>query len=77
KIQKLLQQLEQIYPINTPLEKQIVVTEVIKRIESNLTLKTWLVGALKGVSTEALKELIDHPLVNVLLAALEGYQEVD
>lgn len=77
KIQKLLQQLEQIYPINTPLEKQIVVTEVIKRIESNLPLKAWLVGALKGVSTEALKELIDHPLVNVLLAALEGYQEVD
>lgn len=77
KIQKLLQQLEQIYPINTPLEKQIVVTEVLKRIESNLTLKTWLVGALQGVSTEALKELIDHPLVNVLLAALEGYQEVD
>ena len=77
KIQKLLQQLEQIYPINTPLEKQIVVTEVLKRIESNTTLKTWLVGALKGVSTEALKELIDHPLVNVLLAALEEYQEVD
>ncbi|HAA31872.1 MAG TPA: pentapeptide repeat-containing protein [Cyanobacteria bacterium UBA8553] len=77
KIQKLLQQLEQIYPINTPLEKQIVVIEVLKRIENNPTLKTWLVGALKGVSTESLKELIDHPLVNVLLAALEGYQEVD
>jgi hypothetical protein len=77
KIQKLLQQLEQIYPINTPLEKQIVVTEVIKRIEDNPTLKAWVVGALKGVGIEALKHLIDHPLVNVLLAALEGYQEVD
>ncbi|HEY9740503.1 MAG TPA: pentapeptide repeat-containing protein [Coleofasciculaceae cyanobacterium] len=77
KIQKLLQQLEQIYPINTPLEKQMVVTEVIKRIEENPTLKAWVVGALKGVGIEALKHLIDHPLVNVLLAALEGYQEVD
>ncbi len=77
KIQKLLQQLEQLYPINTPLEKQIVVTAVVKRIENNPPLKLWLVGALKGVSTAALKELIDHPLVNVLLAALEGYQELD
>jgi hypothetical protein len=36
-----------------------------------------VVEALKGVSIEALKELIDHPLVNVLLAALEEYQEID
>jgi uncharacterized protein YjbI with pentapeptide repeats len=77
KIQKLLQQLEQMYPTNTPLEKQIVVTEVIKRIESNPTLKAWVVGALKGVNIEALKQLIDHPLVNLLLAALEDYQEVE
>ena len=77
KILKLLQQLDQTYPINTPLEKQMVVTEVLKRIESNPTLKERVVGALKGVSTEALKDLIDHPLVNLLLAALEGYQEVD
>ncbi len=77
KIQKLLQQLEQAYPINTPLEKQRVVTEVIERIESNPTLKAWLVGVLKEVSTEALKGLIDHSLANVLLAALEGYRDVD
>lgn len=77
KIQKLLQQLEQTYPTNTPLEKQLVVTEVIKHIESNFNLKTRVVGALKGVSIDALKELIDHPLANVLLAALEGYQEAD
>src|SRR5919199_739483 len=77
KIQKLLQQLEQTYPTNTPLEKQVVVTEVIKHIEGNPNLKTRVVEALKGVSIEALKELIDHPLVNVLLAALEEYQKID
>jgi uncharacterized protein YjbI with pentapeptide repeats len=77
KIQKLLQQLEQTYPTSTPLEKQIVVIEVIKHIESNPTLKMRVVEALKGVSIKALKELIDHPLVNVLLAALEEYQEID
>jgi hypothetical protein len=73
KIQKLLQQLEQVYPIRTPLEKQKVVIEVIKRIESNPTLKAWIVKVMKEVSIEALKELIHHPLVNVLLAALEEY----
>ncbi|MEW6493877.1 MAG: pentapeptide repeat-containing protein, partial [Cyanobacteriota bacterium] len=77
KIQKLLQQIEQTYPTNTPLEKQMVVTEVIKHIESNPTLKTRVVGALQGVSIDALRQLIDHPLVNVLLAALEGYQNME
>jgi uncharacterized protein YjbI with pentapeptide repeats len=77
KIQKLLHQLEQTYPTNTPLEKQMVVTEVIKHIESNPNLKSRVVDALKDVNIEALKELIEHPLVNVLLAALEGYQEID
>lgn len=77
KIQKLIQQLEQTYPTHTPLEKQIVVTEVIKRIENNPNLKSWVVGAMKEISIDALKELVNHPLVNVLMAALEGYQEVD
>lgn len=74
KLQKLLQQLGQTYPTTTPLEKQIVILEVIKRIESNPTLKDWMVEALKGVRIEVLRDLIDHPLGNVLLAALEGYQ---
>jgi hypothetical protein len=55
----------------------MVVTEVIKHIESNPSLKVKVIEALKGVSIEALKELIDHPLVSVLMAALEGYQEID
>ncbi len=77
KILKLLHQLEQTYPTSTPLEKQMVVTEVIKHIESNPSLKLKVIDALKDVNIEALKELIDHPLVNVLLAALEGYQNLD
>lgn len=74
-IQELLQQLEQSYPTNTPLEKQMVVTEALKKIESNEPLKARVIGALKAGGTEALKELVDHPLVNILLAALEGWQE--
>jgi predicted ATP-dependent protease len=76
-IQHLLQQLEQTYPTNTPLEKQMVVAEALKQIESNPTLKARVIGALKAGGTEALRELVDHPLVNILLAALEGWQEAE
>ncbi|MBC1225034.1 hypothetical protein GNF10_29170 [Nostoc sp. UCD121] len=76
-IQQLLNQLGQAYPTNTPLEKQIVVTEALKEIERNPTLKARIIGALKAGGTEALKELLDHPVVNVLLAALEGWQDAE
>ena len=76
-IQQLLNQLGRTYPINTPLEKQIAVTEALKQIDSNPTLKTRVIGALKAGGTEALKELVDHPLVNILLATLEGWQDAE
>jgi uncharacterized protein YjbI with pentapeptide repeats len=76
-IQQLLQQLEQTYPTNTPLEKQLVVTEALKQIESNPTLKARVIGALKASGIEALKELVDNPLINILVAALEGWQEAE
>jgi uncharacterized protein YjbI with pentapeptide repeats len=74
-IQQLLNQLGQAYPTNTPLEKQIAVTEALKQINNNPTLKARVIGALKSGGTEALKELVDHPLVNILLATLEGWQD--
>lgn len=76
-IQQLLNQLGQSYPTNTPLEKQIAVTEALKQIDSNPTLKARVIGALKAGGTEALKELVDHPLVNILLATLEGWQDAE
>ncbi|BCL40218.1 pentapeptide repeat-containing protein [Nostoc sp. MS1] len=76
-IQQLLNQLGETYPTNTPLEKQIVVTEALKEIERNPTLKARVIGALKAGGTEALKELLDHPAVNILLAALEGWQDAE
>ncbi|WP_260446381.1 pentapeptide repeat-containing protein, partial [Nostoc sp. UCD121] len=76
-IQQLLNQLGQSYPTSTPLEKQIAVTEALKKIDSNPTLKARVIGALKSGGTEALKELVDHPLVNILLATLEGWQDAE
>jgi uncharacterized protein YjbI with pentapeptide repeats len=76
-IQQLLNQLGQTYPTNTPLEKQVAVTEALKQIDNNPTLKARVIGALKSGGTEALKELVDHPLVNILLATLEGWQDAE
>lgn len=74
-IQQLLKQLEQIYPTETLTQKAVVAEEAIKRIENNPTLKERVIGALKSAGKEAFKEAVDHPLVNVLMAGIEGWQE--
>ncbi|MDZ8106701.1 MAG: pentapeptide repeat-containing protein [Nostoc sp. DedQUE12a] len=76
-IQQLLNQLSQIYPTATTSQKMSVVAKAVDEIESNPTLKARVIGALKAGGTEAFKELIDHPLVNILLASIEGWQEAE
>ncbi len=74
-IQQLLKQLEQSYPTKTFTEKAVVAEEAIKRIEANPTFKERVVGVLKSVSVETFKEAVDHPLVNILMAGIEGWQQ--
>jgi AbiTii len=74
-IQKLLKQLEQSYPTTTLTEKAAVAEMAIQQIETNPTLKAKAMGALKSAGKEAFKEAIDHPLVNILMAGIEGWQE--
>ncbi|HEY9851254.1 MAG TPA: hypothetical protein V6D28_17430 [Leptolyngbyaceae cyanobacterium] len=76
-IQQLLQQLSESNPTNTPSEKMVVVEKAIKQIEADPTLRERVIGALKSGGIEAFKELIDHPLVNILIAVLEGWQVGD
>lgn len=76
-IQQLLQQLEQTNPTTTTSEKMTVVAKAIDEIEKNPTLKARVIGALKSGGTEAIKELVDHPLVNILMASIEGWQEAE
>jgi hypothetical protein len=54
-----------------------VVARAVDEIEKNPTRKARVVGALKAGGTEALKELVDHPLINILLAFIEGWQEAE
>lgn len=74
-IQQLLQQLEQTNPTTTTSEKMTVVAKAVDEIEKNSTLKARVIGALKSGGKETLKEAIDHPLVNILMASIEGWQE--
>jgi hypothetical protein len=74
-IRQLLQQLDQDYATNTPQGQEAAAQEAIRRIEKNLPLKARMIGALKAAGVEAFKEAVDQPLINVVLAGWEGWQE--
>ncbi|MEM6614363.1 MAG: hypothetical protein AAF652_19360 [Cyanobacteria bacterium P01_C01_bin.72] len=76
-IQPLLEQLSQTYPTTTSREKMIVVGEAVDRIEGNPPLKAKVINALKAGGTEAFKEAIEHPLVNILMATIEGWLDTE
>ncbi|MBX9252527.1 hypothetical protein H1Q63_00735, partial [Desmonostoc muscorum CCALA 125] len=76
-IQQLLNQLSQAYPTTTTSEKMRTVAMAVDKIERNPNFKAKVIGALKAGGTEAFKELIDNPLINILLASIEGWQDAD
>jgi uncharacterized protein YjbI with pentapeptide repeats len=76
-IQQLLNQLSQTYPTVTTSQKMSVVAKAVDEIENNPTLKARVIGALKSGGKEAFKELIDNPLINILLASIDGWQEAE
>mgnify|MGYP001825225264 CR=1 FL=1 len=76
-IQQLLEQLSETYPTTTSREKNIVIGEAVDQIENNPTLKAKVINALKAGGTEAFKEAVNHPLVNILVATIEGWQDAE
>jgi hypothetical protein len=76
-IQALLNQLSATYPTTTSAQQIAVATKAVEEIEKNPALKQRVIAALKAGGTEALKELVDHPAVNILLAAIDGWQNPD
>jgi uncharacterized protein YjbI with pentapeptide repeats len=70
-IRQLLEQLAQVYPTHTPLEKLLAVTASLRIIETNPLLKTRIMDALKLSGTEVFQQLVNHPLSKILLPALE------
>lgn len=76
-IQQLLKQLEETNPTTTETEKIIVAAKAADEIKNNPTLKARVIGVLKSGGTEAFKEAVDNPLVNVLVAIIEGWMQAE
>ncbi len=74
-IQSLLDQLSQTYPTSTASEQMVVATEAVTQIEKNPNLKSKIINALKSAGSEGLKELVNRPLFNILMAAIEGWRD--
>ncbi|NEP55854.1 MAG: hypothetical protein F6K31_02375 [Symploca sp. SIO2G7] len=76
-VQQLFAQLEQSYPTTTTAEQMVVAAEVIKRIESNPTLKQRAVGAVKQGGLAAFEKAIDNPAGAFVVGAIKGWQEAE
>jgi uncharacterized protein YjbI with pentapeptide repeats len=76
-IQQLLDQLSRTYPAETTPGHMTIALKAVEEIEKNPLMKQRVLGALKSGGTEALKTLIDHPAVSIILAAIEGWQKPD
>lgn len=73
-IQQLLEQLVQTYPTETLSQPEVVADEAKRQINNNPTLKERIVNVIKAMGVEALKEAIDHPVANILLAGAEEWK---
>ena len=76
-IQNLLQQLSKTdYSSNPTIDLEIA-TQAIQEIEKNPSLKSRIITTFREVGKETFKELIDHPAVNILMAAIEGWSNAN
>ena len=74
-IQKLLEQLDKSYPIDTTLGKMQVAAETIKAIENNPMRAERVTSALKAGGVQALAQLLNHPAASFVIGALEDWQK--
>ncbi|NEQ37954.1 MAG: hypothetical protein F6K40_17465 [Okeania sp. SIO3I5] len=72
-IQEILKQLEESNPTNTIAGQTEVAKKAIEIVNSKPTLKERVVGLLKSVGTQALKEALNHPVANILVEAFKGW----
>jgi hypothetical protein len=73
-IKALLQRLEEENLSQTTSQKMMLVAKAAEEIENNSTFKARVIGALKAGGVEAFKELINHPLVNIFMASIDGWE---
>ncbi len=74
-IQTLLEQLSQVHPTSSVLERMQTATEAVAYIEKNPTLMKRIFTALKAGGVSALEQNLNHPAASFVIAALEDWQE--
>jgi hypothetical protein len=75
-IQALLEQLESSYPTDTTSGQMVAAAEVVKRIESDPTMKQRVINAVKEGGLAAFEKAIDNPAGAFITGAVKGWQEV-
>lgn len=70
-IQQLFNQLQKSNPTAS---ETVVAALAADEIKNNPTMKARVIGALKSGGKEAFKEAVDNPVVNILVAIIEGWQ---
>ncbi|NER03238.1 MAG: hypothetical protein F6K17_11695, partial [Okeania sp. SIO3C4] len=76
-IQNLLQQLSKTDYSSNPTNDLEIATQAIQEIEKNPSMKSRIITTFREAGKEAFKELIDHPAVNILMAAIEGWSNAN
>ena len=72
-IKALFAELDQSYDKTTPLGQMQIATKTIEAIENQPTVKKRLLNAVKEGGTTALEEMIEHPAIKPVVAAIKGY----
>ncbi len=72
-IKALFAELDQSYDKTTPFGQMQIATKTIEAIESKPTVKKRLLNAVKEGGTTALEEMVEHPAIKPVVAAIKGY----
>ena len=72
-IKALFAELDQSYDKTTPTGQMMIATKTIEAIENQPTVKKRLLNAVKEGGTTALEEMIEHPAIKPVVAAIKGY----
>lgn len=75
-VKKLILQIEQTYPDNASLTREkFIEKKALQVIRDNTSLKERILRALKSGGIEAIKQIVKRPEIDVILAAIEGWNE--
>ncbi len=75
KLQKILEEISTLYPINTTAEKIIIAAKAIEYIENNSQLMHEIINVIKQIAIIDFAKLLEHPSAPFLIVALESWQK--